>query len=595
MRKNSFLSVVIAVVMVCMFLPVTSIMATSNDIIYVDENGAQQTKDVATVMTEASTVLTDGWYVVSDNVAVDDRITVTGDVHLILSDDNKLTAERGIELAEGHSLTIYGQVDGTGELVAGVKVYTDAAIGSANAGNITINGGIITATASEQGAGIGGSRSLSVDKGGSGGIVVINGGSVVASGSYGAGIGGSGSGVTSGEGGDAGSVTINGGTVTASSSEGAGIGGGSGTSKGGAGGIITINGGIVNAESSWTAAIGGGFGKHIATSTGGDGATVVIRGGTVTAISAQGCGIGGGLGASVGNVGTFSANGNAFIVANEIQAQDDKANWSGVVIEGDSGSTYGSTVTLTTSATVPAGVTLNVTKDTALTVDPDIALTIDGKMVNRGTMGFIDGTILNVQNLFHVVTIHSNDANAIVTEAEFAHNVPTALTKNLANVSAGAVLAGWGTENSTTVDYEVGELVSFTNPENIYTVLSNLTIDKTTLALNVGETQEIIATLTPTSMQVGTWSSSNTAVATVDANGLVTAISSGTANITYTVGGLSASAVVSVNEVVLAPSVPSTEIPSTGDSSNNMLAVGMCVLSAFMICVVVYKNRIYKN
>ena len=33
----------------------------------------------------------------------------------------------------------------------------------------------------------------------------------------------------------------------------------------------------------------------------------------------------------------------------------------------------------------------------------------------------------------------------------------------------------------------------------------------------------------------GAWSSDNTAVATVDANGIVTAVSAGTANITYTI------------------------------------------------------------
>ena len=58
------------------------------------------------------------WYVVQDNVTISSRVTVTGNVHLILADDAELTASKGIQVASGNSLTIYGQSQGTGTLVA---------------------------------------------------------------------------------------------------------------------------------------------------------------------------------------------------------------------------------------------------------------------------------------------------------------------------------------------------------------------------------------------------------------------------------------------------------------------------------------------
>ena len=48
------------------------------------------------------------WYVVSEDTTIEDRINVTGDVHLILCDGATLTAKHGIRVVEGNSLTIYG-------------------------------------------------------------------------------------------------------------------------------------------------------------------------------------------------------------------------------------------------------------------------------------------------------------------------------------------------------------------------------------------------------------------------------------------------------------------------------------------------------
>ncbi len=179
-------------------------------------------------------------YVVAASQTVSSRIVVEGTeenpTRLVLCDCATLTATKGVEVAEGKSIVMYGQELGTGTLDATGASYTAGIGGKRNVagGTVTINGGTIKANGGVNAAGIGGGRN------GKGGVVTVNGGTVVAHGGfYGAGIGG-------GDYGDGAVVTVNGGMVTAvSEGYGAGIGGGCS----GAGDEVTINGGIVTAYS----------------------------------------------------------------------------------------------------------------------------------------------------------------------------------------------------------------------------------------------------------------------------------------------------------------------------------------------------------
>ena len=235
------------------------------------------------VIDSSSTALSAGWYVVNSEVTVADRIQIDGDVNLILADGAKLTASKGISVAGGNSFTVYGQTEGSGELIASAAA-PNAGIGgfygagtASSVGIICIHGGKINASSVNYGAGIGGSISLS----GSipGGTVIIYGGEVTATGGQqGAGIGG-------GNGGTGGTVSIYGGKVDAIGGYGgAGIGGG--FNKGG--GNVTIYGGIVTATTAGDGAgIGGGGYQY------GHGGTVTIYGGEVTASGKKAAGIGG--------------------------------------------------------------------------------------------------------------------------------------------------------------------------------------------------------------------------------------------------------------------------------------------------------------
>ncbi|MGN0962333.1 MAG: S-layer homology domain-containing protein [Clostridia bacterium] len=206
-------------------------------VMYLDENGSEKTAD-CTVLTadniENYRTLNAGWYVVRDAVEIL-YVTVNGDVHLILEDGSDFNVNFGIRLKDddndvnngsANALSIYAQSTGKnmGKLTAGTGTSSEAAIGGGYAGNggvLTINGGTVTATASN-GAGIGGGGGGETVIGGYGGTITINGGIVTATSETGAGIGGGGS--EGGVGGSGGIITITGGTVTATSNVGAGIG-----------------------------------------------------------------------------------------------------------------------------------------------------------------------------------------------------------------------------------------------------------------------------------------------------------------------------------------------------------------------------------
>ena len=85
------------------------------------------------------------------------------------------------------------------------------------------------------------------------------------------------------------------------------------------------------------------------------------------------------------------------------------------------------------------------------------------------------------------------------------------------------------------VDYATSVFTYYTNSSSLAT---GITISPSTLEMNSGTTTQLTATLTPEGA-VGsvTWTTSNKSVATVDGNGVVTAVAGGTCTITATAGG----------------------------------------------------------
>ena len=408
-------------------------LLAENNVSYLDENGNEQTAYNVTVVDGSTTAWSDGWYVVNRNVTIDELVTVTGNVHLILADGTTLTVDNGINVAEGKSFSVYAQSDDEAKMgtLTATGGQDAAGIGGGKGGSggtITIHGGNVTATGGDFAAGIGGGGWK-----GSGGTITIHGGKVTATGgSYAAGIGG-------GYSGSGGTVTIHGGSVTAT---GGGSGAGIGSGKDGSGGTITIHSGNVTATGGHDAAgIGGGYfasggtitihGGNVTASGGigaagigggyhGSGGTITIHGGTVKAIGGEeaagiggggwngsggtitingggvnatggdgGAGIGGGDG---GSGGTFSTEtkGNAFIVASSISDKNNQTGWSGVIFEDKSGKVYApdgdKTITIDVSSKIPADYTLEIPEGVTLVVPDGVTIDNSGKITVEGTL-----------------------------------------------------------------------------------------------------------------------------------------------------------------------------------------------------------------
>ena len=150
MRRRLF-AALMALALLVSLLPVSA-LAADEGVTYIDENGDEQTvTETVTPVTADDSVWTSGWYLVEGEVTVADRITVSGDVNLILADGFTLDAQAVINVPTGSSITIYAQSTGgdMGALRAsGQNSGTqngDAGIGgdheSVNFGAITINGG----------------------------------------------------------------------------------------------------------------------------------------------------------------------------------------------------------------------------------------------------------------------------------------------------------------------------------------------------------------------------------------------------------------------------------------------------------------------
>ncbi len=362
--KSKAMALFLAILMILNIMPNMCVTAHADgEVTYIERygGGIQETKTAPSdsVIYNGQGTLNSGWYIVDQTYQYNGRIVVRGDVKLILVDGATLTATEGVRVAEGNTLTIYGQVHDSGKLVAHGSKYNAgigandadddeesaagtiiihggtiearggreaAGIGGGNesrGGDVTIYGGKIKAVGGRYGAGIGGgdeadNRTTVIYGGeinatgsaeggagigggdeGSGGVITIHGGFVTAEGKYNA------AAIGGGCYGSSGTITINGGSVQAYANKhvpnrGAGIGSGSEADQGG---VITINGGIVQAYSKNGAGIGAGYNA--------DGGTVNINNGLVTASSENGAGIGGGAFSglsSKGNGGTVNIN-----------------------------------------------------------------------------------------------------------------------------------------------------------------------------------------------------------------------------------------------------------------------------------------------
>ena len=477
-----------------------------------DENGVQITEprscDQYSLVTENNTEWNasdenNGWYVVSGEVTIGkkeapQRVTVSGDVHLILANDAKLTVNGGISVNAGNSLTVYAQPaendKTTGSLTVENVEEGNAGIGGdvqQSGGTITINGGEITANGGDNGAGIGGGSASS------GGIITINGGTIATTGgNLGAGIGG-------GSQQSGGTITIHGGEIVATGYSGsAGIGSGFAASIGSAT-VINIDGGIVTAtcsddalETLGGAGIGGGGAANSSVA-------ITISGGTVTATGGKGAdGIGNGGGkSSSAQPATFSTgeDGNAVIYATAgegtdteaIVGKDDTSNWRGVIFLGNDGKIYGDSVTPNENFSVPESSTLTIESGKTLVVADEITLTNEGTITGSGA-GAIrlygtltgKGTIESVQQVHPVRNLSLSETNLNMTVGD----EPATLTATVEPTDATNPTVTWSSSNDSVVTVADGKVTAVAAGSATITAISVDDPDiKATCAVTVKE------------------------------------------------------------------------------------------------------------
>ena len=530
--KKRLGAVLLSLALCLSLLPGTALAADRVSVDYIYYTGTSSLEKhtstaTATVVTASDTAWYTAWYVVQGEVTIDSQVNVSGDVQLILADGCTLTVNGGIKVEWGDSLTIYGQTKGTGTLVAQKCTSNYAGIGgetgSAGGGTVTIYGGTVEATGGPQdGAGIGiGSKTETEPTGMQhpvySGTLTVYGGTVTAQG------GGRSAGIGGGRSEGSGTVNIYGGTVTAEG----------GTNSAGIGvsedrdfrakGEITISGGTVTATGS------PGIGNSS------NATSIDITGGTVT--------VDGGIS------GTFSTgtNGHAVIFASSIPGWDTPPDpWdqpkSGVFFQNGIGKVYsnnGANVTPTEDFTIEEGMTLTIGNenylnqdDGILTIGPDVTLTNKGTIINNKENGITNnGIIINNNTITNDGTI--NNAGTI-------------------DIYGNGTLTGSGTMTGNKENYKV----------------TDVSLDKTSLDLEVGDSETLTATVTPdkaTNKDV-TWKSDNESVATVDANGTVTAMGAGTATITATAAdgsGKTAACTVTVERPYVPPANPNYRIDVT--------------------------------
>ena len=246
-------------------------------------------------------------------------------------------------------------------------------------------------------------------------------------------------------------------------------------------------------------------------------------------------------------------------------------NSSGIVFDGSTGTVYG-TVELQNDLTIGAGETLTIPDGASL--DTNGKLTVDGGTLNGTPSGDVTYKVTKVELSQSALTLDVGDEETLTAAITPDNATDKSVTwessdTSIATVDTSGKVTAVGTGSATitaTAADGSGEKATCSVTVNAAAIVpvESVSMDKTSLELTEGGTARLTATILPdnaTNKNV-TWSTSNASIATVDANGLVTAVSAGTATITVTTedGSFTASCTVTVREDV--PDRP-VSIPDT--------------------------------
>ena len=249
----------------------------------------------------------------------------------------------------------------------------------------------------------------------------------------------------------------------------------------------------------------------------------------------------------------------------DVTAENSSSSGNGVTVQTGSSSSAslsvdGGSLTATGSGNNGAGIRFSFGGDA---VSGTASLSVSGSaLVDARNGGIRAGDSDSAQN----VTPASNSVGIVFDGNEGTVYGDVTLQEDL-TISEGESLTipdGSSLTTNGKLTVNGGELTGNVTGTVIYKV-TGVSLNKTSLTLNVGGSETLTATITPSNAtnKSVTWKSSNTSVATVG-NGKVTAMGVGSTTITATVDGKSASCEVTVNKATPTYTVP-TGLTATYD------------------------------
>ncbi|MDO4335639.1 MAG: Ig-like domain-containing protein [Bacteroidales bacterium] len=208
------------------------------------------------------------------------------------------------------------------------------------------------------------------------------------------------------------------------------------------------------------------------------------------------------------------------------------------------------------TAVAVGNATITATSNSTPTVKAECAITV---VETPATSVTIDKTAMGITG--DNLQMHVGDTKAIKVTVAPETTTDKSVTYTSCNPAVASVDADGLVKalaiGTTTITIKAKSGVSTTiNVNVVATDVASISLNKTALTLKATESETLVATVLPADAtnKTVTWSSSDATIATVDANGKVTAVKVGTATITATAGGKSATCAVTV-EATAAESV----------------------------------------
>ena len=319
--------------------------------------------------------------------------------------------------------------------------------------------------------------------------------------------------------------------------------------------------------------------------------SLTVNGGSLTASVNANIWFQFGSGVSGSGTPTVTVSNNAVVdaknggIANNssspIQYETGSDSTGGIVFDGKTGTVYGD-VTLQENLTIGEGESLTLDDGASLNTG-NYTLTVNGGTLTDNVTGDVIYKVTGVSLSPKTLSLNPGKGGTLTATITPSNATSQNVTwkssdTKVATVDNGLVTAvaeGTATITVTTTDGNFEDTCTVTVTQPAETPVTSVTLDKTSLTLDVGGSDTLTATVKPDNAtdKAVTWSSSNENVATVDQNGNVKAVGAGTATITAAASdgsGKTATCEVTVN----GGTIPTTPGGGTGSSTGGSSSAG---------------------